>query len=56
MGETHTGLSLPYFLRYNSKDRDHLNHDLDDDISHGRRRSHLYVCLKPLEEVFHAAK
>ena len=56
MGETHTGSSLPYFLRYNSKDRDHLNHDVDDNISHGSRRSDLYVCLKPLEEVFHAAK
>ena len=56
MGKTHTGSSLPYFLRYNSKDRDHLNHDLDDDIFHSHRRSDLYVCLKSLEKVFHAAK
>ena len=56
MGETHTGSSLPDFFRYNPKYRDDLNHDLDDDVPHGRRRSDLYVCLKSLEEVFHAAK
>ena len=56
MGERHTGSSLPDFFRYNPKDRYDFNHDLDDDVPHGRRRSHLYVCLKPLKEVFHAAK
>jgi hypothetical protein len=55
-GGRHTGSSLPYFLRHDPKDRDNLNHDLDDDVPHGRRRSDLYVCLKPLEKVFHAAK
>ena len=56
MRETHTGSSLTDFLRHNPKYRDDLNHDLDDDVPHGRRRSHLYVYLKSLEEVFHAAK
>ena len=56
MGETHTGPSLLYFLRDNPKDGDDFNHDIDDDVSHGCRRSNLYVCLKSLEEVFHAAK
>ena len=54
--KTHTGSSLTDFLRHNSKDRDHLNHDLDDDVPHGRRWSDLYVCLKSLEKIFHAAK
>ena len=56
MRERHTGPSLLDFFRYNSKDRNDLNHDLDDYVLHGRRRSHLYVCFKPLEKVFHAAK
>ena len=56
MGERHTGSSLPDFFRHNPKYRDDFNHYLDDDVPHGRRRSHLYVCLKSLEEVFHAAK
>jgi hypothetical protein len=53
---THTGSSLAHFLRHDPKYRDHLNHDLDDDVPHGRRRSDLYVCLEPLEKAFHAAK
>ena len=56
MGETHTGSSLLYFFRDSAEDRDDLNHDLDDDIPHGRGRSHRYVCLKSLEKVFHAVK
>ena len=56
MRETHTGSSLMDFLRQNPKYRDDFNHDLDDDVPHGRRRSHLYVCLKSLEKIFHAAK
>ena len=56
MGKAHTGSSLPDLLRHDPKDRDNLNHDLHDDVPHGRRRSDLYICLKPLEKVFHAAK
>ena len=56
MGETHTGSSLTDFLCHNSKDRDNLNHDLDNDVPHGRRRSDRCVCLKPLEKVFHTTK
>jgi hypothetical protein len=56
MHETQTGSALPDFLSHDPKDRDNLNHDLDDDVPHGCRRSDLYVCLKPLEKVFHAAK
>jgi hypothetical protein len=56
MGKMHTRPSLLDFLRHDPKDRDYFNHDLDDDVPHGRRRSDLYVCLKPLEKVFHAAK
>jgi hypothetical protein len=55
-GEEHTGSPLPDFLRHYPKDRDNLNHDLHDDISHGCRRSDHYICLKALEEEFHAAK
>ena len=51
-----TGSSLTDFLRYDPKDRDNLDHDLDDDVPHGRRRLDLYICLKSLEEVFHAVK
>ena len=56
MGETHTGSSLTDFLRHDPKDRDNLNHDFDNDVPHGRRRSDLYVRFKPLEKVFHTAK
>jgi hypothetical protein len=56
MEKWHTGSSLLDFLRHNPKDRDNLNHDLDEDVPHGRRRSDLYVCLKSLKKVFHAAK
>jgi hypothetical protein len=56
MGKMHTGSSLPDFLCHDPKDRDNLDHDIDHDVPHGRRRSDLYVCLKPLEKVFHAAK
>ena len=52
----HTGSSLPDFLCYDPKDRDDLNHDLDNDIRHGRRRSDLYIRLEPLEKVFHTTK
>jgi hypothetical protein len=55
-GEKHTGSSLPDFLRHYPKDRDNLNHDLDDDVYHGRRRSNLDICLKTLEKVFHTAE
>ena len=48
--------TLTNFLGHDPKDRDNLNHNLDDDVPHGRRRSDLYICLKSLEEVFHAAK
>ena len=56
MGETHTGPPLPDFPRHDPKDRDDLNHDLDDDVYHGLRRSDLYICFKTLEKVFHTAK
>jgi hypothetical protein len=56
MEEWHTGSSLLEFLRHDPEDRDNLNHDLDEDVPHGCRRSDPYVCLKPLEKVFHAAK
>src|ERR1700761_8149106 len=56
MGKMHTGSSLPDFLCHDPKDRDNLNHDLDDDVCHGRRRSDLYICLEPLKKVFYTAK
>ena len=55
-GETHTGSPLPDFLRHDPKDRDNLDHDLDDNVPHCRSRSDLYICLKSFEEVFHAIK
>ena len=55
-GEEHTGSPLPDFFRHDPKDRDNLNHDLYNYISHGYRRSDLYICLKALEKEFHAAK
>ena len=54
--EERTGSSLPDFFRHYPKDRDNLNHDLYDNISHGCRWSDLYICLKALEKEFHAAK
>ena len=48
--------SSDLFLRNDPKDRDNLNHDLDHDVYHCRRRSDLYVRLEPLKEVFHTVK
>ena len=52
----HTESSLLNFLRYDPKDRNNLDHDLNNDVRHGRRRLDVYIRLKPLEEEFHAAK
>ena len=54
--ERRTGSSLPNFLRHDPKDRDNLDHNFDDNVSHGRRRSDFYIRLKSLEEVFHTVK
>ena len=54
--ERRTGSSLPNFLRHDPKDRDNLDHNFDDNVSHGRRRSDFDIRLESLEEVFHAIK
>jgi hypothetical protein len=52
----HTRSSLPDLLRHNPKDREYLNHDLDDDVRHSCGRPDLYIFFKPLKKVFQAAK
>ena len=52
----HTESSLLNFLRYDPKDRNNLDHDLNNDVRHSCRRLDVYVRLKPLEKEFHAAK
>jgi hypothetical protein len=54
--EGHTEWSLLDFLGHDPKDRNNLDHDLNDDVRHSRCRSDLYIHLKPLEKEFHAAK
>ena len=52
----HTRSSPLDFLRHDPKDRDNLDHNLDNDVPHCRSRSDLNICLKSLEEEFHAIK
>jgi hypothetical protein len=54
--ERHTRSSLPDLLRHDAKDREYLNHDLDDDVRHSCGRPDLYIFFKPLKKVFQAAK
>jgi hypothetical protein len=52
----HTGSSLTDFLCHDAKDRDDLNHNLNNDIHHGRGRPEMYIFFKPHEKGFHSAK
>ena len=54
--EGHTCSSLPHLLRHDPKDRDYLDHDLDDDVRHGRRRSDMNIFLKSDEKGLHVAE
>jgi hypothetical protein len=47
---------LPDFLRHDAENRDNLNHDLNNDVRHGRGRPEVYVFFKAHEKGFHAAK
>jgi hypothetical protein len=51
-----TGSPLPDLLRHDPKDREHLNHDLYDDVRHGCGRPNLHIFFKTLKKVFHATK
>ena len=48
--------TLTNFLGHDPKDRDNLNHNLDNDVRHRRRRSDVYVFLKPFKKEFQATK
>ena len=54
--EAHTQFSLPDLLRHDPKDREDLNHDLDDDVRHTCGRSDVYVLFKTLKKVLYSAK
>ena len=54
--EGHTRSPLPDLLRDDPKDRDYLDHDLDDDVRHSRRRSDMNVFFQTDEKEIHAAK
>jgi hypothetical protein len=54
--ESLTRPALRDLLRHDPKDRDHLDHDLDDDVYHSRRWSNVDVLLKPIKKEFHAAE
>ena len=56
MRKQNTGSPLSNFLGHNTEDRDNLNHNLDDDVSHGRGWSELYIFLEPLEKGLHPAE
>ena len=54
--EGHTCSPLTDLLRHDPKDRDYLDHDLNDDVRHSGRRSDIDVFFKPYEKEFHTAK
>ena len=54
--EGHTNAPLPDLVRQDAKYREHLNHDLDHDVLHGRCRSGMYVRLEALKKVIDAVK
>jgi hypothetical protein len=47
-----TESSTPYFLRRDRKDRQHLYHDLNNDVRHSRSWCDSGVNLKPAKEMF----
>ena len=49
-------MSLLDFLRYNTEDRDDLNHYLDDDVHHGSGWPEMNVLFKAHEKGFHSTK
>ena len=54
--ERHTCSALTDLLRHNPKDRDYLDHDLNEDVRHSRRLLDIDVSFKPEEKELHAAK
>jgi hypothetical protein len=51
-----TESSLLGLLRHDPKDRNNLDHDLNDNLRHGHRRSDGNIFLKPHKKIFHAAE
>jgi hypothetical protein len=43
-------------LCYDPKDRNNLDHDLNDDLRHARRRSDGNIFFKPHKKIFHAVE
>jgi hypothetical protein len=51
-----TESSTLYFLRRDRKDGQHLNHNLNDYVTHSPSRCDAGVYLKPAEEMFNSVK
>ena len=51
-----TDSSTPHILRRDPKDRQHLNHNLNDYVAHGPSRCDAGIYLKSAEEIFNAVK
>jgi hypothetical protein len=49
-----TEWSLLDFLRDDAKDRNNLDHDLNNNLRHGRCRSNGDIFFKPHKKIFHA--
>ena len=52
----HTHSSLLDLFRNDPEDLKNLNHNLNDDVRHSRRRPDLDICLETLKKVFDATK
>jgi hypothetical protein len=51
-----TESSTLHFLCRDRKDRQHLNHNLNDHVAHSHSRCDASIYLEPAEEIFNAAK